>query len=142
VRTRPAGSRPVRGLLYAVCVARDHSKLRVFTLANDLVLEVYQVTRNLPPSERYGLQSQLRRASISSSTNIVEGACRYSDLQYRRYLEISLGSACETRYLLELSINLGFLKIASCEQLITRYTELIKGLSALINKIDTDLQNS
>ena len=122
-------------------MARDHTTLRVFTAADDLVVEVYDVTRRLPPEERYGLQSQIRRAGVSTPTNIVEGSVRRSDKHYLRYLESALGSACEVRYLLGLCIRLKMLGNDECDKLIERYTDVIKGLSALITRIDGDLQN-
>jgi four helix bundle protein len=120
-------------------MARDYTKLRTFNHADDLVLDVYQLTRQLPPEERFGLQSQIRRAAISASTNIVEGSVRRSDQHYLRYLETSLGSACEARYLLGLCVRLEVLNMKACQKLIDRYTKVVKGLAALITRIDQDL---
>jgi four helix bundle protein len=120
-------------------MARDHTKLRIFTVADKLVLEVYEITRLLPPEERFGLQSQLRRAAVSAPTNIVEGSVRRSDRHYLRYLEISLGSACEARYLLGLCVNLKLLDAKACDRLVASYTEMIKGLAALITRVENDL---
>jgi len=120
-------------------MSRDYSKLRTFAVADDLVVEVYELTRELPPEERYGLQSQIRRAAVSTPTNIVEGSVRRSDKHYLRYLETSLGSACEVRYLLALSVRLKMLRNTDCDPLLDRYTEVVKGLSALIARIDSDL---
>ena len=122
-------------------MARDYTKLRAFTAADGLVVEVYELTRRLPPEERYGLQSQIRRAAISTPTNIVEGSVRRSDKHYLRYLESALGSACEVRYLLGLCIRLQMLGNHECDKLIERYTDVVKGLAALITRIDGDLQN-
>jgi four helix bundle protein len=122
-------------------MARDYTKLRAFTAADDLVVEVYELTRRLPLEERYGLQSQIRRAAVSTPTNVVEGSVRRSDKHYLRYLESALGSACEVRYLLGLCIRLKMLDKHDCDKLIERYTDVIKGLSALITRIDEDLQN-
>ena len=57
-------------------MATDHRKLSAFNLADELTVRLYKATVNFPASERYGLQSQLRRAAVSIATNIVEGCAR------------------------------------------------------------------
>ncbi|MBW1727384.1 MAG: four helix bundle protein [Deltaproteobacteria bacterium] len=52
---------------------RDHTKLRAFELADEVVVLVYQVTARFPKEELYGLTSQMRRAAVSIPSNIVEG---------------------------------------------------------------------
>lgn len=54
-------------------MARDASKLTVFTGAHEVALQIYHITAHMPASETFGLRSQLRRAAISVPTNIVEG---------------------------------------------------------------------
>ena len=122
-------------------MARDYTRLRAFTAADDLVVDVYELTRGLPPDERYGPQSQIRRAAVSTPTNIVEGSVRRSDKHYLRYLESALGSACEVRYLLGLCIRLHMRGARECDTLIERYTAVVKGLAALITRIHRDLQD-
>ncbi len=56
---------------------------------------IYAATKDFPTSERYGLTSQLRRASVSISSNIAEGSSRSSDIDFARFLEIAYGSLME-----------------------------------------------
>ena len=89
---------------------RDHSKLKVFALADSLALAVYRESRTLPDGERYGLQSQVRRAAVSIATNIVEGCARSTQAEYARFIEIAFGSARELQYEIGLCEKLGYLK--------------------------------
>jgi four helix bundle protein len=116
-------------------MARDHTKLRFFPIADELTLRVYRITESLPTAERYGLQSQLRRAAVSAVTNIVEGACRNTDKAYCRFLEIALGSASEVRYLLSLCGRLRLANGEAVKPLVDDYSIVIRGLQALITKI-------
>lgn len=96
---------------------RDHRKLAAFTLADDLVLLVYRSSTNFPASERFGLQSQLRRAAVSVPSNIVEGCGRESERDYLRFLDIGFASCRELAYLGTLSSRLGFLDAQSAESI-------------------------
>lgn len=89
-------------------MTRDPNKLQVFHRAHGLALGVYRLTRRLPDDERYGLSVQLRRAATSIPTNVVEGCARSSSREYRRFLDVALGSATEVLYLLRLVIDLGY----------------------------------
>ena len=118
-------------------MSRDHRKLRVFEVADGLVVDVYRATQSLPPEERYGLQSQLRRAAVSAVVNIVEGCARRTTRDYMHFLSVSLGSASEARYLLELTVRLGFLSEAAREPLEPRFRELVRGLQKLIDALES-----
>lgn len=116
-------------------MSRDYTKLQVFGLADELVIDVYALARVLPDSERYGLQSQLRRAAVSVPTNIVEGSVRRTDRAYLKYLETSLGSACEVRYLLRLATRLRLLDDAKCRPLQDRYGQFIRQMESLMKLV-------
>ena len=115
-------------------MSRDHRKLRVFTLADELVVLLYRDTQALPPEQRYGLQAQLRRAAISVPTNIVEGCTRPSTRDYVHFLTIALGSASEVRYLLNLTQRL-FADTDRLKRLEDRYDELVRGIQKLVDTL-------
>ena len=115
-------------------MSRDEKKLNVFSLADALVLDVYGTTRAFPRQERFGLQSQVRRAAVSVATNIVEGCARRTHRDYVHFLTVALGSACETKYLLGLSHRLGFHADAN---LIDRADHVSRGLQKLIDALES-----
>jgi four helix bundle protein len=84
--------------------------LKAFRLAHDLALLVYQTTSSFPGSELYGLVSQMRRAAVSTSANIVERCARHSEKQYNHFLDCSFGSLREVGYYIALAEDLGYLK--------------------------------
>lgn len=120
-------------------MARDFRKLRVFQIADELILDIYKETRSLPVEERYGLQSQIRRAAVATATNIVEGAARKTDRDYCNFLNIAVGSASETRYLLNLAGRLGFVSAKTAAALDERCRELVGGLVRLVDAVDRQL---
>jgi four helix bundle protein len=111
---------------------RDHKKLRVFGLADSLVVDVYRATRRFPDEERFGLQAQVRRAAVSVPTNIVEGSARITIAEYCRFLNIATASAAEAQYLLDLSVRLAMLSLTDTVPLVERYTVLVKSLKRLL----------
>ena len=78
-------------------------------MAHRMALLTYKVTESWPPEERFGLTIQVRRAAISVPTNIAEGAAKRGRREFRRYLDISLGSLSELTYLLRFSRDWGLL---------------------------------
>jgi four helix bundle protein len=114
---------------------RDHRKLRVFVRADDLVVRVYHATRSLPAEERYGLQSQIRRAALSIPSNIVEGCARHSDKEYGRFINVAFGSAAETHYLFSVVRRLGMLPANICLEFEESYEALLRNLNKLLSSI-------
>ena len=79
-------------------MSRDYRKLKVFVVADRLVLETYRVSAGFPSAERYGLQAQIRRAAISVAANIVEGSARQTTREWLNFINIAAGSATESYY--------------------------------------------
>lgn len=73
----------------------NFKKLEVWKKATELAILVYQITAKFPKEERFGLIYQLRKCSVSISSNISEGAGRGSDLEFCRFIHYSYGSTCE-----------------------------------------------
>ena len=92
-------------------------KLKVWQKAHQLTLGVYQATRSFPREEVYGMTSQLRRAALSTSTNIVEGSRRRTRNDFRHFLNIAQGSNEEVKYLLLVSRELNYIPATTMEQL-------------------------
>lgn len=114
---------------------QDFRQLKVWGRAHELVLKVYDSTNTFPSEERYGLTSQLRRASSSIPTNIAEGCGRSSDADFARFLSIAIGSASEVEYLLILSHDLNFVPQTSYEALTAHVTEVRRMLISLRRRL-------
>lgn len=65
---------------------KNHKDLEVYKEAMNLVVLIYKLTRDFPADEKYGLTSQIRRASISIPSNIAEGAARKNTKEYIQFL--------------------------------------------------------
>jgi four helix bundle protein len=84
-------------------------RLDAWHRCHELTLALYSVTRNWPREERFGLVSQLRRAGVSAEANIAEGSAKRGRREFRRYLDISLGSLSEIACLLRIARDLDLL---------------------------------
>jgi four helix bundle protein len=85
-----------------------------------LALAVYAATREWPRAEAYGLTAQVRRAALSAPTNIAEGSAKRGKAEFRRFLDISLGSLSEVGYLLRFARDAGMLETLVWEELQTQ----------------------
>jgi four helix bundle protein len=114
---------------------RPHEKLDVWKRAIDLCVDMYQATEKLPPDEKYGLVSQMRRAAVSVGSNIAEGAAGGSIALYVRSLRIARASLAELDTQLEICRRLTFITDYESEQL-GEQTEIIgKMLTNLIKAL-------
>ena len=97
----------------------------------NLTTEIYKLTRNFPESERYGLSSQMQRASVSIPSNIAEGFGRESTKELLRFLYTARGSLMELSTQLEICNNLGYLpeeEHSSIQRLADEVNRLLNGL--------------
>ena len=121
---------------------RPHRKLLAWQKAIHFVKEVYQLTKSLPEEEKFGITSQLRRATMSIPLNVAEGAARQSDIEFVRFLFISEGSSSEVDTLLEICRELGYFSEKKLEPFFI-YNEKISALiSGLRKSIERKIQRT
>ena len=101
----------------------------------DFVELIYKITGEFPENEKFGLTSQLRRASISIPSNLAEGSGRKSTKEFIQFLYIALGSSSEIETQLEIAMRLGYIKNqANTFDLLTDIRKLIQGLIRSLKK--------
>jgi four helix bundle protein len=109
--------------------------LRAFQFADALAVSVYQHTRTFPREEMFGLTSQMRRAAVAAAANIVEGAARAGEAEYRHFLNQAFGSLREVGYYISLATRLGYLSVEQSSVLDQQYTDAASVLSGLISAL-------
>jgi four helix bundle protein len=114
---------------------RNHEKLRAFALADEVALSIYRITRDFPKEEVYGLSSQMRRASVSVPSNIVEGCARLSLVEYRRFIEMAYGSLKELHYQFSLAERLGYINGQHALEVNLKIIETERVLGSLLQSL-------
>lgn len=114
---------------------RDHKKLRAFELADELAIAVYRATQRFPREEQFGLTSQMRRAAVSTASNIVEGCARHSERDYLHFLDMAFASCHELEYQVSLAHRLGYLDEDAHSSLAAACDETSKVLNGLIRSL-------
>lgn len=118
---------------------RPHRNLIVWQEGIQLVKLVYKFSMLLPPEEKFGIQSQIRRASVSVSVNIAEGAARKTEKEYLQFLYISRGSLSEIDTLIEIIKELEFITPEQMNDAFEKNNNVSAMLNGLINKIEKDI---
>lgn len=108
-----------------------YRKLIAYQKAKDLVKRTYKLLKQFPAEERYAMCDQLRRASVSVTSNIAEGVNRYSVKDKSHFIEMAYGSLMEVSSQFEIAEELGFISSDdrfSMDQLIEEVARLLSGL--------------
>ena len=100
-----------------------------------LARDVYSATTALPPSERFGLSAQLRRAAVSVLANIAEGSKRRFPAEYSRFLNVAEGSVAEVECLLLICEDLAFVDSKRADPILFEADKLARMLAALRSKV-------
>lgn len=113
----------------------NYKELKVWQKAIDLAEQIYSVTKSFPIDEKFGLISQLRRASVLVSSNIAEGAGRNTDGEFCQMLGIAYGSICEVETQIILSNRMAMIQNEKFDNLSEAVAEIQKMLYGLIKKL-------
>ena len=116
---------------------KSYQDLIVWQKSIHLCTELYRITVNFLETEKFGIINQIRRASVSISSNIAEGWGRNSTKNYTQFLKISRGSLLETQSLLVISRELQFLSNDEHKKI----DLLIVEISKMLNKLISTLEN-
>jgi four helix bundle protein len=114
---------------------RNYKDLMVWEKAHRLTLAIYKETNAFPKEERFGLTSQVRRASSSIPANLAEGCGRRSDGEMGRFVQIAMGLCAELSYHLLLCRDLGILGATEFSRLSSDLEEVMRMLSALSGRV-------
>lgn len=108
-----------------------YRKLIAYQKAKEVVKHTYMLLKKFPAEERYAMSDQLRRASVSITSNIAEGINRYSVKDKSHFIEMSYGSLMEVSSQFEIAEDLGYITAEerlSMDQLIEEVARLLSGL--------------
>jgi len=115
---------------------RNFRDLKIWQKGIQLVVDIYQLSRQFPGDELFGLCSQMKRCAVSIPANVAEGFNRYHQKEYSHFLYITLGSCSELETHLEISHRLNFISAEIKNTFVSRITEITKMTRTLIKRID------
>jgi len=96
---------------------KTYRDLLVWQKAMELVVQIYEATRQFPSEEKFGLVSQMRRAAVSIPSNISEGHGRQGEKEFKNFLWIANGSLMELETQLIISEKLGMINSENSKSL-------------------------
>ena len=117
-------------------VVFGYRKLVAYQKAKEVVKRTYKLLKKFPAEERYAMCDQLRRASVSVTSNIAEGINRYSVKDKAHFIEMAYGSLMEVSSQFEIAEELNYItsdERLSMDQLIEEVARLLSGLQKTYN---------
>jgi len=119
---------------------KSYRDLEVWQQSMDLVVECYQITKQFPKNELYGLSSQLQRAAVSVPSNIAEGRQRQHKKEFIQHLAIAYGSLAELETHLQIAERLYYIDGSKLNDVLSKtgkIGKMINGLRKSLKKTDT-----
>lgn len=120
---------------------KSYKDLIVWQKSMDLVVDVYEIIKNLPQRELYALSSQMQRSVVSVPSNIAEGFGRSHTKEFIHFLQISLGSTYEIQTQTEICLRLHYITHQDATRISALSEEIAKMISALIQKLKLKLDS-
>jgi four helix bundle protein len=117
---------------------RNFRELTVWQDSIILVKQIYEFSKRLPREETYGLKNQIQRASVSIPSNIAEGCSRSSEIEFKRFLEIAIGSSFELETQLIIIQELEMIPEIEIEKKLKDIHILQRKLNSFITKLRTN----
>jgi four helix bundle protein len=114
---------------------KNYKELLIWQKSIEIVKKIYQLAKQFPSEEKYGLISQISRAAVSISANIAEGSSRNSDKDYARFLQVALGSAFEVQTYLVIAKEMKLANVKDIEEAEILLEEEIKMIHSFIKKL-------
>ena len=108
-----------------------YMKLIAYQKAKEVVKRTYKLLKKFPAEERYAMSDQLRRASVSITSNIAEGINRYSIKEKSHFIEMAYGSLMEVSSQIEIAEDIGYITTEdriNMDELIREEARLLSGL--------------
>lgn len=121
---------------------KQFTDLNAWRVSHELGLMVYRDTKNFPRDELFGLTSQLRRCTISVTSNIAEGFSRQSYKEKVQFYSIALGSVTELQNQIIMAKDIGYLPEKNFEEIINQSIVAHKLINGLIKSSKTIIHNS
>jgi len=115
---------------------RTYRDLNLCQKSMDLVVEVYRLAKRFPPEERFGLTSQIQRATVSIPANVAEGHGRLHRADYLRHLSFARGSLTEAETHLQIAVRLNYLSRDEAKPVWGLFKDVGRLLNALIRSLD------
>jgi four helix bundle protein len=120
---------------------QNYKELKVWQKSYQLCLAIYRITARFPKDEKFGLTSQMRRASVSVPSNIAEGYGRKTTADYVKSLYIAYGSNCELETQMMLSGDLDYIDRALSKDILEEIYADERMLKALIKSLENKHSN-
>ena len=115
---------------------KNFKKLKVWQKGFEIAVKSFDLIHSFPKEEKFGISSQITKSAVSIPSNIAEGSSRFSEKDYCRFIEISLGSTfeLETQLLIAKAANLGHHELR--DEILRDLDEEEKMLISFMNKLN------